>query len=141
MGKGITTRTVRLVVLGLGLALAPGAWAWGRAPTAAECRAHPVNPVTRGGCIVIDRKTGNCAACHVIPGTRMDGNIGPSFAHFHRLFPDRRIVRARTVKLALFNQIYNPTVLNPHTAMPPFGKDGILTKTEIREVVDFLWTL
>ncbi len=141
MDKDITIHAVRLVVLSLGLVVAPGVWAGGRAPTAAECRSHPVNPVTRGGCIVMDRKTGNCVACHVIPGTRMDGNIGPSFAHFRRLFPDRRIVHARTVKLAIFNQIYDPMVLNPHTAMPPFGKNGILSKKEIREVVDFLWTL
>lgn len=141
MGKGITARTVRGVVLAAGLALTPGAWAGGRAPTATECRAHPVNPIVRGGCIVIDRQTGNCTACHVIPGTHMDGNIGPSFVHFHRLFPSRRIIRARTVKRALFNQIYNPTILNPHSAMPPFGKDDILTKHEIHEVVDFLWTL
>ena len=141
MDRRFTVRVVRLATLIIGLALAPWVWARGVAPTAAECRAHPVNPVIRGGCIVIDRKTGNCVACHVIPGTHMDGNIGPSFAHFRRLFPDRRIVHAQTIKRAIFNQIYDPAVLNPHTAMPPFGKNDILTKTEIREVVDFLWTL
>ena len=62
----------------------------------------------------------------------MDGNIGPALRDLRTQFPNKQ---------ALFEQIYDPTMNDPHTAMPPFGKDHILTKTQIREVVDFLWTL
>lgn len=118
--------------LGVGVALAPLAWAAGRAPSARQCRAHPVNPITQGGCIVINRKLGNCMACHVIAGTTMDGNVGPALRDLRARFPN---------KAALFAQIYNPTIAQPDTAMPPFGKDRILTRAQIRKVVDFLWTL
>lgn len=45
---------------------------------------------------------------------------------------------AQTVKIAIFDQIYDPAVLYPHIAMPPFAKSHILTKSKIREVIDFL---
>ncbi|MHB1566228.1 MAG: sulfur oxidation c-type cytochrome SoxX [Acidiferrobacter sp.] len=122
----------RWAALGVSLALAPLALAAGRAPTAQECKAHPLSPVVQGGCIVIDRKLGNCMACHVIAGTTMDGNIGPALRDLRARFPN---------KAALFAQIYNPTIATPTTAMPPFGKDRILTRAQIRKVVDFLWTL
>lgn len=132
MGTKTALHAVRAVAIGAGLLLAPLAMAAGRAPTAKECAAHPTDTAQKGGCIVINRALGNCMACHVIAGTTMDGNIGPALHDLRTQFPNKQ---------ALFEQIYDPTINNPHTAMPPFGKNHILTKTQIREVVDFLWTL
>ncbi len=132
MGIRTASRAARWITIGATVLLAPLAIAAGRAPTAQECAAHPTSPAVRGGCIVIDRKLGNCMACHVIAGTTMDGNIGPQLKDLRARFPN---------KAALFAQVYDPTMNDPHTAMPPFGKDRILTKAQIREVVDFLWTL
>ncbi|WP_297390306.1 sulfur oxidation c-type cytochrome SoxX [Acidiferrobacter sp.] len=132
MGTMTALRAVRGLAVGVGLLLAPLAMAAGRAPTPKECAAHPTNPAVKGGCIVINRALGNCMACHVIAGTTMDGNVGPALRDLSRRFPNKQ---------ALFEQIYDPTINDPYTAMPPFGKDHILTKAQIREVVDFLWTL
>ena len=132
MGMKTALRAARWVAIGVSILLAPIAMAAGRAPTSKECASHPSNPVVKGGCLVTNRKLGNCMACHIIAGTTMDGNIGPELKDLHARFPN---------KAALFAQIYDPTINVPHTAMPPFGKNHILTKAQIREVVDFLWTL
>ena len=132
MGTMTALRAVRGLAVGVGLLLAPLAMAAGRAPTPKECAAHPTNPAVKGGCIVINRALGNCMACHVIAGTTMDGNLGPALRDLRQRFPNKQ---------ALFEQIYDPTINDRYTAMPPFGKDHILTKAQIREVVDFLWTL
>lgn len=104
----------------------------GRAPTAKQCKAHPTDPVTIGGCLVIDKKMGNCVACHEIAGTSMDGNVGPALKNVPALMGSKE--RA-------FQQIWDPEKYNPNTAMPPFGKDRILTRKQIHDVVEFLWTL
>lgn len=132
MGTKTAFHAVRAIAIGAGLLLAPLAMAAGRAPTAKECAAHPTGAALKGGCIVINRGLGNCMACHVIAGTTMDGNLGPALRNLRTRFPNKQ---------ALFEQIYDPTINDPQTAMPPFGKNHILTKTQIREVVDFLWTL
>lgn len=113
------------------LGAAPAAHAQGSAPTPETCKAHPTDPVIQGGCIVINRKKGNCMACHEIAGTSY-GNIAPPLKFMKQRFPD---------KAALHAQIWDPTVRNPHTSMPPFGKNGILTNEEIDKVVDFIQTL
>ncbi len=115
-------------------ALTPAAAA-GRVPTSAEChnKAHPpTNPAVIGGCIAISRKMGNCIACHAIAGAFEPGNIGPRLVNIHQRFPHRAKLRAL---------LWDPTVANPHTAMPPFGRNRILTHKQINEVVDFLETL
>jgi len=132
MGIKTAIHAARGAAIGIGLLLAPLAMAAGRAPTPAECAAHPTSAAMKGGCIVINRGLGNCMACHIMAGTTMNGNVGPALKDVRKLFPNKQ---------ALFAQIYDPTINNPHTAMPPFGKDHILTKAQIREVVAFLWTL
>ncbi|MHB8253641.1 MAG: sulfur oxidation c-type cytochrome SoxX [Acidiferrobacter sp.] len=126
------SRAARWIVLGVSVLIAPIAMAAGRAPTPQQCAAHPTDSAVKGGCIVINRGLGNCMACHIIAGTTMDGNVGPELKDVRAHYPN---------KTALFAQIYDPTISDPHTAMPPFGKNHILTKAQIREVVDFLWTL
>jgi sulfur-oxidizing protein SoxX len=45
-------------------------------------------------------------------------------------FPDRTGLRS---------QIWDSTVRNPQTVMPPFGKHKILTDSEIELIVDYLY--
>lgn len=75
---------------------------------------------------------GNCLACHAISGGESPGNMGPPLVAMKARFPNREDLRAR---------LYDATQFNPISAMPPFGKHGILTEEEIEKVVDFLYTL
>jgi sulfur-oxidizing protein SoxX len=47
-------------------------------------------------------------------------------------YPDRAKLRA---------QIWDATVANPRSAMPPFGKHQILTESELDKVVDYVQSL
>ena len=74
---------------------------------------------------------GNCLACHQIPGDRSAvslATIGPPLRNVRERFPDRGALRA---------QIWDPTVRNPETIMPPFGKHKVLTEDEIDAIVDY----
>ncbi|MDM5146891.1 sulfur oxidation c-type cytochrome SoxX [Candidatus Persebacteraceae bacterium Df01] len=75
---------------------------------------------------------GNCLACHAIADGESPGNMGPPLVAIKARFPNRNDLRAR---------LYDPTVANPISAMPPFGKHGILTDEEIEKVIDYLYTL
>lgn len=75
---------------------------------------------------------GNCIACHVIVGSESPGDMGPPLVLIQQRFPQRDMLRSR---------IYDATQFNPISAMPPFGKHGILTESEIEYVIDFLHTL
>ncbi|MHB8624152.1 MAG: sulfur oxidation c-type cytochrome SoxX [Sulfuricaulis sp.] len=123
------------VLLGLGsLLLAPIAQAAGQAPSSDVCndKANPPKDiVTQGGCIVINRKLGNCNACHAIAGTT-SGNIAPPLVSVRKRFPDKAKLR---------EQIWDASKANPQTVMPPFGRNQILTPDDIDKVVEFIWTL
>ena len=88
--------------------------------------------IAEGKNIAFDRKLGNCLACHAIAGGTLPGNIGPPLIAMKARFPDKSTMRA---------QIYDPTAVNPKTAMPPFGKHGILTDKQIDLVTEFIHTL
>ena len=75
---------------------------------------------------------GNCIACHALAGADSPGNMGPPLVSMKQRFPIRSDLVAR---------LYDPTQFNPISAMPPFGKHGILTEAEIEQVVDYLYTL
>jgi len=108
--------------------------AQGAAPSNEVCsnKANPpTDPAVQGGCIAIDRKKGNCQACHAIAGMN-HGNISPPLVSMKQRFPDKAKLRA---------QVWDATVANPHSVMPPFGRNGILSEDEIDKVVDFLLTL
>lgn len=91
----------------------------------------PKDAVTQGGCVVLDRKKGNCMACHAIAGTT-HGNIAPPLVQMQQRFPDKAKLRT---------QIENAHKLNPRSVMPPFGPHEILTQDEIDKVVEFVLTL
>jgi sulfur-oxidizing protein SoxX len=82
--------------------------------------------------IAFERSKGNCLACHVIAGGDSPGDIGPPLVAMKARYPDKAKLRA---------QIYDATVANPQTVMPPFGRNRILTEDEIDKLVDFIYTL
>lgn len=73
----------------------------------------------------------HCLTCHEIKGGDAPGNVGPPLADMKSRFPDRKELAA---------VIFDETKRNPLTVMPPFGRNLILTKQEIEQVVDFLYT-
>ena len=88
-----------------------------------------------GRTVVFANAKGNCLACHAIPNDPKavsPGNIGPPFIMMKERFPDRNKLRA---------QIWDSTVANPKTSMPPFGKHQILTEQEIDQVVEYIYSL
>ncbi|MDD5328800.1 MAG: sulfur oxidation c-type cytochrome SoxX [Sulfuricella sp.] len=88
-----------------------------------------------GRVLAFDKAKGNCLACHAIPNDPKavsPGTIGPPFIMMKERFPDRAKLRA---------QIWDATMANPRTAMPPFGKHQILTEQEIDQVVDYVLSL
>ncbi|MCP4430300.1 MAG: sulfur oxidation c-type cytochrome SoxX [Gammaproteobacteria bacterium] len=88
--------------------------------------------IAEGKKLAFDRKLGNCLACHMIAGGTLPGNIGPPLIAMKARFPDKSEIRA---------QIYDATVKNPRTVMPPFGKHGILTDKQINLITEFIHTL
>ena len=88
--------------------------------------------VAEGRIICFDPRKGNCLACHIIQGGESPGNIGPQLTGIRSRFSDRN---------ALHAQIWDATVRNPETIMPPFGRHHILSDQEIDQVVAFIWTL
>jgi sulfur-oxidizing protein SoxX len=88
-----------------------------------------------GQSLAFDRNKGNCLACHAIPNdakATSPGDIGPALIGMKARFPDRAKLRA---------QIWDATVSNQHTSMPPFGRNKILTEAEIDQVTDYIYGL
>lgn len=88
--------------------------------------------VDQGREVAFDRKKGNCLACHQIEGGDLAGNIGPPLVAMKYRFPEKAKLRA---------QIWDPTLTNPDTIMPPFGLHGILTEAEIDKITEFVYSL
>ena len=88
--------------------------------------------VADGKKVAFDRKKGNCLACHMIADGSLPGNIGPPLVAMKARFPDKADLRA---------QIWDPTVANPNSIMPPFGKHQILSEKEVDLITEFIYTL
>ncbi len=85
--------------------------------------------------IAYNRSKGNCLACHSMPSlpdAEQTGNSGPPLIAMQARFPDKAVLRAK---------IWDATVSNPQTMMPPMGKHQVLTEEEIDKVVDFIYGL
>ena len=91
-----------------------------------------MDTVAKGKKLAFDRKKGNCLACHGIKGGASPGNIAPALLAIQSRFPNKAELRT---------QIWDATVKNPESPMPPFGKHGALSEQEIDLIVDFVWTL
>ncbi len=92
----------------------------------------PAYAGVEGKKLAFDRKKGNCIACHFIAGGDLPGNIAPPLIAMKARFPDRSVLRA---------QIYDATVKNPHSLMPPFGKHELLSGKELDAITDYIYTL
>ena len=88
--------------------------------------------IADGKKVAFDRKKGNCLACHMIADGSLPGNIGPPLVAMKARFPDKADLRA---------QIWDSTVANPNTIMPPFGKHRILSEKEVDLVTEFIYSL
>jgi len=86
----------------------------------------------KGKAVAFDRKLGNCLACHAMDDGDLPGNVGPPLISMKLRYPDKAALRA---------QIFDPTVRNPNTIMPPFGRHNILTDEQIDQIVEFVYTL
>ena len=86
----------------------------------------------QGQSLAFDRQKGNCLACHVMAGGTSAGNIGPELKNMKTRYPDQTLLRQR---------IWDETMFNPMTVMPPFGKHNILTEQEIDLVVEYIYSL
>ncbi len=60
---------------------------------------------------------------------RISGQYRPALVNIKKRYPDRAKLRA---------QIWDATVANPDTSMPPFGRNKILTEQEIDLVTDYI---
>lgn len=103
-----------------GLTLTPGAGNLAHAESAQEA----------GKKVAFTRSKGNCLACHMIQGGESPGNIAPPLIAMQSRYPNKQAIR---------EQIWDATVRNRDTFMPPFGKHGILTEKEIDQLVEFIW--
>lgn len=115
-----------MVALVLGASVAAPAWA-------EEDDAEATSGMP-GQALAFSNKKGNCLACHAMPGTKgeMAGSIAPPLIAMKLRWPDRAKLRA---------QVWDATLANPQTSMPPMGKHKILTEHEIDQIVDFIYTL
>lgn len=102
--------------------------------TATAPAAAPEAPQMTGQQLAFDKNKGNCLSCHAIPDPKATspGNLGPELVGMKERYPDRAKLRA---------QIWDATVANPNTAMPPMGRNKILTEQEIDLVVDYIQNL
>lgn len=94
--------------------------------------AAEASAIEEGKTIAFDRKKGNCLACHKMAGGSLEGNIGPALVNMKARYPDKAKLRA---------QIFDPTVANPNTIMPPYGKHKIISGSELDKVVEFIYSL
>ncbi len=99
---------------------------------AADEKKDASDPLAEGKAIAFDRGRGNCLACHTIADGQSPGTIGPPLIVMKQRYPDKAKLRA---------QIWDATVANPRTPMPPFGRHEILTEAEIDKVVEYIWSL
>lgn len=97
--------------------------------------ADPAKKELTGQQIAFDNKKGNCLGCHAVPtdpAAVTQANIGPPLVVINQRYPDKAKLRA---------QIWDATVANPKTVMPPFGRHSILTEQEIDKVVEYIFSL
>ena len=88
--------------------------------------------IAEGKEVSLDRKKGNCLTCHQMAGGTLAGNIGPPLIAMKARYPDKAKLRA---------DIWDMTKRSPHTMMPPFGKHGVLTESEIDAVTEYVHSL
>lgn len=124
-----------------GLTYTPAAVADGHVlPDEKQCKkSKPKDAATQGWCVAINRRKGNCLACHAVTTKKQwpsklppGGNIAPPLVAMKSRFPD---------KVKLRKQVWDATSVNKHSVMPPFGKHKLLSEKEIDLVVEWLHSI
>ena len=111
---------------------AAGAFALAMSTLAAIPSMVAAGDIAKGKEVAMDRKTGNCIACHFLPEGQSPGKIGPALIAMQSRYESKEKLR---------EQIYDATVANPDSSMPPFGKHKILSDEEFENVVEYIWSL
>ena len=90
------------------------------------------NLAAEGKKIFMTKKLGNCLACHDVNGESVNGpgSFGPKLQYLSA-WPEK----------ALYDKVYDPYTTNPISAMPAFGKNGVLSSKQITAVVAYLKTI
>jgi sulfur-oxidizing protein SoxA len=88
----------------------------------------------RGAALFLDRAKGPCTGCHLVPGDNVwpAGSVGPD----QSTIGDRNLPNQY-----LYQLIWDPRVVFPNTAMPPWGTIGVLKPDEVVHLVAYLQTL
>ncbi len=94
--------------------------------------ADGASAIKEGKEIAFDRKRGNCLGCHTIKDGESPGNLAPPLLMMKERFPDKAKLRA---------QIWDSTVSNPLSIMPPFGRHKILSEEQIDKLTEFVYSL
>lgn len=88
--------------------------------------------IEEGKKLALDRKKGNCLACHIMGDGEQPGNIGPPLIAMKARFPDKDVLKA---------QINDPRTKNPSSMMPPFGAHGIVSEDELNKITEYIHSL
>ena len=88
--------------------------------------------LAEGKAIAFDRNKGNCLSCHMMDDGEQPGNSGPPLLMMQVRFPDRDVLR---------EQIWDASIRNPISVMPPYGRHHILSERELDLVVDYVHSL
>jgi len=75
---------------------------------------------------------GRANVCEGARRQQAPGTIGPALVAMKARFPDPAKLRA---------QMYDSTVANPQSAMPPFGRNRLLTEKELNDLTAYIWSL
>ena len=131
--------TAGAALLAGNLAMMPVAVAGDSLPTDKECgKLESADAATKGWCTMINRRQGNCLACHDVvtkrwpDGLPASGNIAPPLVSMKARFPDKAKLRA---------QIWDATVVNPNSSMIPFGRNKVISESDIDNIVTFLYSI
>jgi len=101
-------------------------------PEAATASEDSAEVIAAGKKLAFDRKKGNCLACHAMDDGSLAGNGGPPLVAMKARFPERKVLR---------DQIWDATVKNPNSLMPPFGRHGILSAEEVDKIAAYVHSL
>lgn len=104
------------------------------APMTAQAADSGATTIEQGKKLAFSRSKGNCLACHAIAGGQQAGNIGPTLIAMKLRYPDKQKLVDKISGTSASQTI-------PNSMMPPFGKHGILTDSEISKITDFIHTL
>jgi sulfur-oxidizing protein SoxX len=97
-----------------------------------QASAADATAIESGKTVAVDRKKGNCLACHAMDDGTLPGNIGPPLVAMKARYPDKAKLRA---------QIWDATVTNQNSIMPPFGRHRMLSEEQIDQITEYIYTL